>query len=82
MDKHTVLLLLMMVSHSSDSSRTPTISKSNSLESSKSLLVLIPDKIDVEEEARLYDEICDASLWPSHYLTILADPTSLTDSRL
>lgn len=29
-------------------------------ENAKGLLVLIPDKIDVEEEARLYEELCDS----------------------
>ncbi|OBZ65311.1 hypothetical protein A0H81_14760 [Grifola frondosa] len=31
------------------------------LEHAKGLLVLIPDKIDVEEESRLYDEICESA---------------------
>ncbi|KAK7682847.1 hypothetical protein QCA50_014232 [Cerrena zonata] len=48
-----------MASQSSEASGSSTISKSNSLSSSKGLLVLIPDRIDVEEEARLYEEICD-----------------------
>ena len=63
MGRHTVLLFLMS-SQLSESSGASTLSKSGSVQSGKSLLVLIPDRIDVEEEARLYDEICDVgTLW-------------------
>ncbi|KAI0078068.1 Phox-like protein [Panus rudis PR-1116 ss-1] len=31
------------------------------------LLILIPDSIDVEEEARLYDELCDTPLSPPEH---------------
>ena len=45
------------VSHSAESSE----STHPQHEKSKGLLVLIPDKIDVEEEARFYDDIVDVS---------------------
>ena len=40
-----------MSSQLSESSGASTLSKSGSVQSGKSLLVLIPDRIDVEEEA-------------------------------
>lgn len=33
----------------------------------KNLLVLIPDKIDVEEESQLYDDLCDVRSTPLIY---------------
>jgi len=33
-------------------------------ENARGLVVVIPDKIDIEEEARLYDELCDSPIDP------------------
>ena len=46
------------VSHSAESSES---SHSGHSTSGNGLLVLIPDRIDVEEEARFYDDIVDVS---------------------
>lgn len=43
---------------------------------SKSLLEIIPNKIDVEEEARLYDELCDVRYLRHLYLTATAQQTT------
>ncbi|KAH7910208.1 Phox-like protein [Hygrophoropsis aurantiaca] len=43
----------------SSSSLSRSISPSHPFKHSTSLLVVIPDKIDIEEESRLYDQICD-----------------------
>lgn len=43
---------------------------SRSSESAAKLLVIIPDRIDVEEEARLYDELCEVCLISSAYLLV------------
>jgi len=40
---------------------TPTPSTPHPFEHTKNLLVVIPDRIDVEEESRLYDELCDSA---------------------
>ncbi|EPQ56760.1 Phox-like protein [Gloeophyllum trabeum ATCC 11539] len=42
-------------------------SASHPFKNSRSLLVLIPNKIDVEEESRLYDELCDVPVRPPAY---------------
>ena len=48
-------------SHSAESSTSSRRQPPDSSDS-KGLLVLIPDRIDVEEEARFYDDIVDVSL--------------------
>ena len=54
-----------MASPSTSTSASHSVESSESAisqaESSKSMLVLIPDKIDIEEEARFYDDIVDVS---------------------
>ncbi|RPD58850.1 Phox-like protein [Lentinus tigrinus ALCF2SS1-6] len=50
-------------SHSVESSESAV----SQAESSKSLLVLIPDKIDIEEEARFYDDISASTIGQDNY---------------
>lgn len=39
----------------------PTERPDHPFANSSNLVVVIPDRIDVEEEARLYEELCDVS---------------------
>ena len=47
------------MSASSSTSHSAESSESGSADNAKGLLVLIPDGIDIEEEARFYDDIVD-----------------------
>lgn len=46
----------------------------NPFKHSTSLLEIIPQGIDVEEESRLYDELCDVRLPALSHLAHTADP--------
>ena len=41
------------------SSSVPSSSTTHPFQNTTGLLVLIPDKIDIEEESRFYDDLCD-----------------------
>jgi hypothetical protein len=47
---------------SRSSSSVPSSSTTHPFQNATGLLVVIPDKIDVEEESRLYDELCDVRM--------------------
>jgi len=59
-----------MAADATSSGTTP----SHPFQNSKGLLVLIPNRIDVEEEARLYDEICDSADTATFDPSILDSP--------
>ena len=56
-----------MTSTTSSSPAAPSIRPTHPFANSKNLLVVIPDDgIDVEEESRLYDELCDSEVPVGH----------------
>jgi len=58
----TKLFVVVNVMPLSRSSSVPSSSTTHPFQNATGLLVVIPDKIDVEEESRFYDQLCDVRM--------------------
>ena len=70
----------MSVSHKKQAAQSE--SSTHPFSNSKNLLVVIPDdKIDIEEESRLYDEFCRVSKYDFHHPSFVNEPSTYKDDE-